>query len=215
MANSFHRIARYSRALRGCCGPASWARITHQCCSAGACPAKSPQDAYSNPQFSTWGSDPWLHVPHVSDPHGRAAHGSPESALTAGAGSSLNPHQMNDASSNKAQYHNINNIYFQAKLQPGLLIPVIKANGSSVIIFASLEPTVRDLKPCIIFSLLQPPGKGGIRLIQTHFLDPRRGGTWSKPQTEPRSGQPPHSKLFSSEMKSINAQRQIAAPLYT
>lgn len=44
--------------------------------------------------------------------------------------SSLNPRQMNDASSNKPRYHDINNIYFQAKPQPGLLIPVIKANGS-------------------------------------------------------------------------------------
>lgn len=67
---------------------------------------------------------------------------------------------MNDASSNKAQYHNINNIYFQAKLQPGLLIPVIKANGSSVI-FASLEQVAHVLKPRIIFFSLQPPEKGG------------------------------------------------------
>lgn len=68
---------------------------------------------------------------------------------------------MNDASSNKTQYHNINNIYFQAKLQPGLLIPVIKANGSSAIISASLEPTVHVLKQCIIFFLSQPAEKQG------------------------------------------------------
>lgn len=115
--------------------------------------------------------------------------------------SSLNPHQMNDASSNKAQYHNINNIYFQAKLQPGLLIPVIKANGSSVIIFASLEPTVRALKPCIIFFLLQPPRKGRIRLIRTHFLDPRSGVARTQPRAEPRSGRPLCPRLLSSETK--------------
>lgn len=58
---------------------------------------------------------------------------------------------MNDASSNRAQCHNINNIYFQAKLQPGLLIPVIKANGSSVLISASLEPTGRVWKLYLFF----------------------------------------------------------------
>lgn len=126
-----------------------WTSPTQRC-SPGGCPAKCRPVAPANPKFPVWGSAPRLHAPQA-DPHTRAERRSSESVPTAKASSSLNPYQMNDASSNKTQYHNINNIYFQAKLQPGLLIPVIKANGSSVIIAASLEPTVRVLKPCIIF----------------------------------------------------------------
>lgn len=72
--------------------------------------------------------------------------------------SSLNPRQTNDASSNKPRYHDINNIYFQAKPQPGLLIPVIKANGSSVISFASPQAAPYVLISAFILSHRVPPG---------------------------------------------------------
>lgn len=78
---------------------------------------------------------------------GKAEHRSPLHSKS----SSLNPRQMNNASSNKPRYHDINNIYFQAKLQPGLLIPVIKANGSSVISFASQQAA-----PCLPIPFVHP-----------------------------------------------------------
>ena len=166
MANSSHRIAWiWHTALPEAAGarPAAGllrTSIAHPTLRSRGMPSKVPTGCCSNPQFSMWGSDPRLQAPQA-DPHRRAERRSPESAPTAKASSSLNPCHMNDASSNKARYHNINNIYFQAKLQPGLLIPVIKANGSSVIIFASLEPNVCVLKPRIIFFFIAASREGG------------------------------------------------------
>jgi len=159
-AKSSHRIARIRHSPAGGCGAAADQHRPPSAALPGGCPAKCPRDAAAAPPFSAWGSDPRPHVPRA-DPHQRAERRSPESAPTAKASSSLNPYQMNDASSNKAQYHNINNIYFRAKLQPGLLIPVIKENGSSVRFFASLEPTVRVLKPWVIFFFFIAASRGG------------------------------------------------------
>lgn len=131
---------------------------------------------------------------------------------------------MNDASSNRAQCHNINNIYSQAKLQPGLLIPVIKANGSSVLISASPEPTgsvwklyVFSFSVCFVFVLF---------FLATSWGEGDQADPHTLPGSREESGATAGAAAFAqscwsremqecSSLLHIIAQRQIAAPAYS
>lgn len=119
---------------------------------------------------------------------------------------------MNDASSNRARCHNINNIYFQAKLQPGLLIPVIKANGSSVLISASPEPTGRVWIILGFFGgfflvfFLQPHGKRGIRLIPHTLPGSREERAMARAQSRATAGAAAFAQsCFSRGMKECSS----------